>query len=198
MANTLDKNQTTVNDGSEYVFGSVSRVLMGQAFQAGVSGPISRASISIFRAGSPSDSIRLKIYNANRSGDSISIPSATALITSTNTVLGSSLPSYPAPVSLANAPFVDFDFNGSASFVSGNYYLLSAERTGSANDTDRYGWSAASTNVDTTGGSAQGDTQTTWAISPTNISNVTNADQTYRTYYDPALEGGTGNFLAVF
>lgn len=195
MANTLDQNHTSVSDGFEFIFGTNARKLMGMFFRAGASGPISRASISLFRAGSPSDNMRLKVYDATNAAGSLSLPSATAIITSTTSVVGSGLPSYPSPVSLANAPFVDFDFDGSASFVSGNYYLLSAERTGSYDDTDRYGWSATSSDTYAEGGQVAGDGNATWATGST-LANVSNNDQTFRTYYDPALGSSAGgNFL---
>jgi len=164
MANTLDQNQTSVTDGYEFVFGTTTRILMGQFFQAGASGPISRASISLARSASPTDNLKLKIYNATRSGDIVTIGSTTPIITSTTSIAGSSLPSYPSPFSLANAPFVDFDFDGSVSFVSGNYYLLSAERDGAANDTNKYVWGGVNSNVYTTGAQKAGDSDTTWPV----------------------------------
>jgi len=189
MANTLDVNVIAVQDGYEFLYGTVARVLMGQYFKAGASGPISRASASLFKLNSPTDNLIAKIYSATLSVTTLFVADATPIATSTTSYDGSSLPSYPAPVSLANAPFVDFDFNGSASFVSGSYYFLSIERTGAANDTNRYGWSGNGTSVYSDGGQIAGTTATAWVAGNGNgsNSNTANNDQTFRTYYDPSL-----------
>ncbi|UOF78693.1 hypothetical protein [Caudoviricetes sp.] len=111
----------------------------GQQFKPSVSAPLCKIIVKLLKTGSPSDSIMMRIYEANGT-DALGTPGApgTLLATSNNSVQSSEIATFPDEREFA------FDFGGGISLLAENTYVMVLERSGAISDTDYYGVACAS------------------------------------------------------
>ena len=107
---TLDQNYPTWHTGGSYV-GVDAVQSIGQSFTAGLSGPLSRIAVGIFRVGAVTQ-ITAEIYATNLAGN----VSGSAL--ATKTIVGTTVPAG------SGGALAVFDFASPVSVVSGSQYVI--------------------------------------------------------------------------
>ena len=107
---TLDQNYPTWHTGGSYV-GVDAVQSIGQSFTAGLSGPLSRIAVGIFRVGAVTQ-ITADIYATNLAGN------VTGSALATRTIVGTTVPTG------SGGALAVFDFASPVSVVSGSQYVI--------------------------------------------------------------------------